>query len=103
MSYGFERFAEMGNRCKRCEVKFERMQEIKRKRESKGDSDDTRTLDPLQGGSSRAAFEHNVRTEIAAGKPQRQAVAIAYSKRGEDGLMELVEIARSGIRRQTGE
>lgn len=40
---------------------------------------------PLESGSSRSAFQHNVRTEIAAGKPQRQAVAIAYSKaRGDD-------------------
>lgn len=39
---------------------------------------------PLQAGNSRAAFEHNVRTEIEAGKPQKQAVAIAYSKQ-KDG------------------
>lgn len=39
---------------------------------------------PLQSGSSRAAFEHNVKTEIAAGKPQKQAVAIAYSKQRGD-------------------
>ncbi len=35
---------------------------------------------PLQGGKSRAAFEHNVKAEIAAGRPQKQAVAIAYSE-----------------------
>lgn len=39
---------------------------------------------PLQSGSGRAAFEHNVKAEIEAGKPQRQAVAIAFSKKGED-------------------
>jgi ribosome modulation factor len=38
---------------------------------------------PLAAGSSRSAFEHNIKTEIAAGKPQKQAVAIAYSKRGD--------------------
>jgi hypothetical protein len=39
---------------------------------------------PLNKGKSKAAFSENVRTEIAAGKPQKQAVAIAYSvKRGE--------------------
>lgn len=35
---------------------------------------------PLETGKSRAAFTHNVRTEIAAGKPQKQAVAIAYAQ-----------------------
>jgi len=33
---------------------------------------------PLEQSSSQAAFEHNVKTEIEAGKPQKQAVAIAY-------------------------
>lgn len=33
---------------------------------------------PLQRGKSKAAFEHNVKTEMDAGKPQKQAVAIAY-------------------------
>lgn len=36
---------------------------------------------PLESGSSREAFSHNVATEIEkGGKPQKQAVAIAYSK-----------------------
>jgi hypothetical protein len=35
---------------------------------------------PLKSGKSKAAFQSNVRTEIAAGKPAKQAVAIAYSK-----------------------
>ena len=34
---------------------------------------------PLQKGSSKKAFQHNVRAEIKAGKPRKQAVAIAYS------------------------
>jgi len=38
---------------------------------------------PLEKGKSKKAFTHNVKTEIKAGKPQKQAVAIAYSvKRG---------------------
>ena len=38
---------------------------------------------PLNKGKSRKAFSQNVRTEMAAGKPQKQALAIAYSvKRG---------------------
>ncbi len=32
---------------------------------------------PLKSGSSRAAISQNIRTEMAAGRPQRQAVAIA--------------------------
>lgn len=43
---------------------------------------------PLESGKSRAAFERNVKTEIAAGKPQKQAVAIAYAKQRNDGLGE---------------
>ena len=35
---------------------------------------------PLETGKSKAAFGHNVATEMKAGKPQKQAVAIAYSK-----------------------
>lgn len=34
---------------------------------------------PLKSGKSKKAFSSNVKTEMAAGKPQKQAVAIAYS------------------------
>ena len=34
---------------------------------------------PLQKSTSKAAFSQNVKTEMKAGKPQKQAVAIAYS------------------------
>lgn len=34
---------------------------------------------PLVKSGSRMAFKNNIRTEIAAGKPVKQAVAIAYS------------------------
>jgi hypothetical protein len=34
---------------------------------------------PLKRGTSRATISSNIRTEIAAGKPQRQAVAIALN------------------------
>lgn len=36
---------------------------------------------PLQGGKSKEAFSHNIKAEMAAGKPQKQAIAIAYSVR----------------------
>jgi hypothetical protein len=34
---------------------------------------------PLKSGKSKAAFQANIKAEIAAGKPQKQAVAIAYA------------------------
>ena len=36
---------------------------------------------PLEKGKSKGAFEHNIKAEITAGKPQKQAVAIAYSEK----------------------
>ncbi len=41
---------------------------------------------PLDKSDSKAAFSHNVSAEIHAGKPQNQAVAIAYAvKRRAEG------------------
>jgi hypothetical protein len=37
---------------------------------------------PLKSGKSKKIVQSNIRTEIAAGKPVKQAVAIAYSKAG---------------------
>jgi hypothetical protein len=34
---------------------------------------------PLSKGKSKAAFSKNVKAEVKAGKPVKQAVAIAYS------------------------
>lgn len=34
---------------------------------------------PLKKSTSKEAFRQNVRAEINAGKPRKQAVAIAYS------------------------
>ena len=35
---------------------------------------------PLKSGKSKKVVSQNIRTEIAHGKPQKQAVAIALSK-----------------------
>jgi hypothetical protein len=38
---------------------------------------------PLTKSTSKKAFEKNIKTEMKAGKPQKQAVAIAYSVKRE--------------------
>jgi hypothetical protein len=38
---------------------------------------------PLKPGKSKKIVSANIKTEIAAGKPQAQAVAIALSKAGK--------------------
>ena len=38
---------------------------------------------PLKKGSSRKVVQANIRAEIKAGKPHKQAVAIAMSKAGK--------------------
>lgn len=38
---------------------------------------------PLRRGKSKAAIAANIRTEMHAGKPQKQAIAIAMHKAGK--------------------
>lgn len=38
---------------------------------------------PLKSGSSKKAISSNIKTEMAAGRPQKQAIAIAMRKAGK--------------------
>ena len=40
---------------------------------------------PLKSGKSRTTISRNIRTEIAAGKPKKQAVAIALNTARRSG------------------
>lgn len=37
---------------------------------------------PLKSGKSKKTIGENIATEMRAGRPQKQAIAIAYSKAG---------------------
>jgi hypothetical protein len=38
---------------------------------------------PLKRGKSKKVIAQNIKTEIKAGKPKNQAIAIAYAKAGK--------------------
>ena len=64
---------------------------------------------PLIKGKSEKAFKSNIKAEIAAGKPQKQAVAIAYNVKRraeamkEGGLYANIHAKQERIARGSGE
>jgi hypothetical protein len=64
---------------------------------------------PLTKSKSNKAFEHNIKAEIDAGKPQKQAVAIAYSvkraakKADGGGLYANIHAKQERIKHGSGE
>lgn len=54
---------------------------------------------PLKSGSSDAAFRANVKTEVNAGRPLKQALAIAYSQKRKAEHDSTARHARSVHRR----
>ncbi len=54
---------------------------------------------PLNYGRGKKAFSANVEAEVSAGKPQKQAVAIAYSvqRRGKPKKQSLPEQMRQHL------
>ena len=64
---------------------------------------------PLKKSTSKKAFTENVRAEIAAGKPQKQAVAIAYAvkrsakKADGGGLYANIHAKQERIKHGSGE
>lgn len=50
---------------------------------------------PLQQSSSREAFKHNIEAEVSAGKPQKQAVAIAYATQRKNDILPTEKFKRS--------
>jgi hypothetical protein len=61
---------------------------------------------PLESGSSQKVISHNIATERNAGKPEKQAVAIAFSKAGKSrdarkaGIDRIMDARRARLGRQ---
>lgn len=51
---------------------------------------------PLKQGSSRSTISSNIRTEVAVGKPQKQAVAIALHTAGAPRRRDSLDKLKSG-------
>lgn len=54
---------------------------------------------PLQSGSSKKVVSENIRTEMHAGRPQKQAIAIAMSKAGKSRGKKKRSLAKDAMKR----
>lgn len=54
---------------------------------------------PLKRSTSKPAFKANVRAEVAAGRPVKQAVAIAYSEKRAAAKRKPAGLINSGQRK----
>lgn len=52
---------------------------------------------PLKTGQSKAVISENIKTEVNAGKPVKQAAAIAYSKAGKDLQPQMQTVPNSAM------
>lgn len=57
---------------------------------------------PLQVSTSRPAFESNLKAELGAGKPQDQALAIAYAEKRKAGGHDKLKNALGSKLKTTG-
>ena len=55
---------------------------------------------PLKSGSSKAVVAANIKTEMKAGKPQKQAVAIALSKAGKSNKPMAKPMAKPAMKKK---
>ena len=53
---------------------------------------------PLQKGNSKQAISNNIKTEMAAGKPQKQAIAIALNTARRAGFKKGGRIRSKGTK-----
>lgn len=54
---------------------------------------------PLKRSTSKPAFKANVKAEVAAGRPVKQAVAIAYSEKRAAAKKPAGLVNRSNVKR----
>ena len=57
---------------------------------------------PLEKGKSKAAFEHNVKAELSAKKPLKQALAISYAEKRKNDIENISETKKNPVESNAG-